>query len=138
MTEFIFIYGLIVHWIADFVLQSHEQAVNKSKSIVYLLEHTVVYSAFWYFAMFMAVSYKTALGLEHLNDDQWLLFVQDDLCMKFALITLVAHTITDFVTSRIVKHFFNKKDYHNGFLVIGIDQILHYLQLYFTYKYIFL
>jgi hypothetical protein len=52
----------------------------------------------------------------------------------FSAVTFVGHTATDYITSRCSKKYFSKNDYHNGFVVIGFDQILHYLQLYFTYK----
>lgn len=52
----------------------------------------------------------------------------------FYWVTFIAHTITDFYTSRAVKHYFDKENYHNGFVVIGLDQILHYMQLLITIK----
>ena len=38
---------LVVHWLADFVLQTKEQGLNKSKNWKYLVEHTYVYSLCW-------------------------------------------------------------------------------------------
>jgi hypothetical protein len=43
------------------------------------------------------------------------------------------HFATDYVTSRIAKVFFDSGDYHNGFVVVGFDQILHYIQLFLSY-----
>jgi uncharacterized membrane protein len=51
----------------------------------------------------------------------------------FAPITFVFHTATDYFTSRQVKRLFAKQDYHNGFVWVGADQILHYVQLILTY-----
>ena len=39
------------------------------------------------------------------------------------------HWVTDFLTSRIGKPFWDKGDFHNGFVVVGFDQVLHYIQL---------
>lgn len=52
----------------------------------------------------------------------------------FSLITFIAHFSTDWLTSRIGKPFWKNNDLHNGFVVVGFDQVLHYLQLYFTFK----
>ena len=41
---------LIIHWIADFVLQTDKQAKGKSKNWSDLLKHTNNYSTIWIFA----------------------------------------------------------------------------------------
>lgn len=111
---------LAIHWVADFVLQTHEQAINKSSKNSALLEHTVTYSFVWYFA---AVCYAT-INLGTYNP--WNLHT-------FVGITFVAHTVTDWFTSRWCKYYFSRQNYHNGFVVVGIDQILHYIQLFACY-----
>ena len=98
---------LFLHWVADFILQTDWQAKNKSSNNVALLAHTSVYSVVW-----------LAFGI------------------KFTLITLVAHTITDYITSRITKRLWENKDVHNFFVVVGFDQLLHYTQLILTYYYL--
>ena len=110
------LYFLLIHFLADFGLQTHEQATNKSSDITpkYLIYHVGVYSIIWLLASFMLFS------------DPWV-------CVLFAGITFVCHFITDFFTSRINKSFFDKGDYHNGFVGVGFDQVLHYIQLYLTY-----
>lgn len=118
MTEFIFIYILLIHFLGDFALQSHEQAQNKSLDIggkynIYLLMHVSVYSGVWLIAMLPILGFWSIV---------------------FAAITFVFHYWTDYITSRLSKPFFGKGDYHNGFVVVGADQILHYLQLYYTLK----
>lgn len=111
---------LAIHWVADFVLQTHEQAISKSSSNRHLLEHTLTYSMIWYlvgvaFAIFNEETYKP-----------WAV-------TTFAGITFVAHTVTDWFTSRWCKKYFSVGNYHNGFVVVGIDQILHYIQLFACY-----
>lgn len=56
------------------------------------------------------------------------------LAFVYALLTFIFHWCTDYITSREAKKFFDKNDYHNGFVVIGFDQMLHILQLWFTFK----
>jgi hypothetical protein len=106
------VYLLLVHWIADFVLQTNEQATTKSSSIEALCKHTVTYSAVWVMAL-------------ALIGGGWMSVV-------FGLITFITHTTQDYFTSRWVKHYFDKRNYHNGFVVIGLDQILHYIQIVVT------
>jgi len=40
---------LLIHWFADFVLQTDEQAKGKSKNWLDLLQHTLNYSIVWFF-----------------------------------------------------------------------------------------
>ena len=118
MTEQIIFTIVIIHLLADFGLQTHEQATNKSSSDKYLFYHVAVYSLVW----LSVVSWITPLK-------SWNIY-------WFTIITFWAHFFTDFITSRISKGFFDKKDFHNGFVVVGFDQALHFIQLYFTFKYL--
>src|SRR5688572_16954771 len=113
MTFIPYVYMLLTHWLADFCLQTDEQAKGKSTSVKLLTFHVATYS------LMMGIS-----GLFYFGD--W------RKCLIFAGITFVAHWITDFITSRIGKPFWAKGDYHNGFVVVGFDQVLHYVQLYLT------
>ena len=62
--------------------------------------------------------------------------------LLFSGITFIAHTVTDYFTSKIVskrfenKHFGSKIPNLGAFTVIGFDQILHYVQLILTYEFI--
>lgn len=125
--ELIVIIVLLIHWVADFVMQSHWQSVNKSKSNKALLSHTVTYSGIWFAALVFLLS-------PFVDDlySVWILISR--VIAPFVAITLVTHTITDYITSRIVRKYFDAGNFHNGFVVIGIDQILHYLQIYYTFK----
>lgn len=102
-----------LHFVADFVLQTHEQAVGKSKDVWYLLEHTLVYSACW-----------LPVGVFFFSIGKVLLFV---------LITFICHTVTDYFTSRFNAKLWEKGNVHNFFVGIGFDQVLHYAQLFTTY-----
>lgn len=104
---------IVIHFLADFGLQTHEQATNKSSSDKYLFYHVGVYSLVWLLVTL------PILGVYS---------------VAFSTITFVCHFATDYTSSRIGKPFWEKKDLHNGFVVIGFDQMLHYLQLYLTFK----
>ena len=113
---------IVIHWIADFVLQTDKQAKGKSKNWSDLLEHTSNYSLLW-----------TTIGMFYtiisLNTSwNWLLF---------GLITFIAHTITDYFTSRLNSKLWAKEQTHNFFVSVGFDQILHYIQLFLTYYLLF-
>lgn len=113
---------LVLHWIADFVLQTDKQAKGKSKNWYDLLDHTFTYSIVWIvpIATLLYFSGFTLMGI-------WIIAVY------FAMITFVSHTITDYFTSRLNAHLWAKGDVHNFFVSIGFDQILHYVQLFLTY-----
>jgi len=121
----IFIAILLLHWVADFLLQTDQQAVNKSKSMYHLLDHTLTYSLLWFWAVLIFTTI-----LEHRTQDAITLAV------KFSAITFVAHTITDYFTSRLNAKLWAKKDMHYFFVSVGFDQVLHYVQLILTVKYL--
>ena len=119
-TEQILWFLVIVHYLADFCLQTHEQAVKKSTSVRFLLYHVMTYTFVW------------AAMSPFIFD--WNI----QRVVAFTVITGFTHFWVDYVTSRMGKPFWAKGDFHNGFAVVGFDQILHYLQLYYTVKLCFL
>tara|TARA_R100001244_G_scaffold55393_2_gene47527 strand:- start:70 stop:450 length:381 start_codon:yes stop_codon:yes gene_type:complete len=115
---------IVVHWIADFVLQTDKQAKGKSSSMKYLLLHTYTYSMLWVvvlpiYAMYLGDNYLWWSG------------------SKFIIITFMAHTVQDYYTSRLNTYLWNKGDVHNFFVSVGLDQVLHYGQLFATYYWLF-
>jgi hypothetical protein len=118
MTLFEITAIIFIHWIADFVFQDERWAIGKSKSIKSLITHTIVYSVFWSILI---------------------LFLSLEATLIFVLVSFVAHTITDYITSKIVSRKFQRKEYGSkipnfgAFTIIGIDQVLHYVQLFSTY-----
>ena len=112
--EFLWLFILLIHFLGDFGLQTHEQATNKSSSDKWLFYHVGVYSMIWFLA-------------------SWIWFGSAETAFVFASITFIFHFLTDFATSRIGKPFWEKGDIHNGFVVVGFDQILHYIQLHLTF-----
>lgn len=128
---------LAIHYVADFLLQTHWQASNKSKNNVALLEHVGVYTAV------LGLGTVFMFGLTA----QW---------FGFVWINGMLHFGTDYVTSRIsARHFamaidemdrvrietkiYGEPDkslnparhWHNFFVVIGLDQLIHQATLAF-------
>lgn len=104
---------LILHWIFDFICQTHWEATNKSKSLRALISHTGKYSTLWVIPAVLYLPQQPAIF--------------------FVLATFISHTITDYFTSRWTAKLYAKGDYHNFFVVVGLDQLLHYTQLFLTY-----
>ena len=116
---------LLIHWFADFVLQTDKQAKGKSKNWSDLLAHTFNYSLIW---LFFGIFWLFIPSRSEIQPTSNLL-----LPLNFAIITFIAHTITDYFTSRLNNKLWVKGDVHNFFVSIGFDQYLHYLQLFGTY-----
>lgn len=108
---------IFLHWFADFVLQTHWQATNKSKNNKALTMHVLSYTTVW---LLVANAYAIVTG-------NFLMLA------LFPIITFVCHWITDYYTSRLNTKLWEKGDVHNFFVSVGFDQFLHYLQLFLTY-----
>jgi hypothetical protein len=128
LAEIFIILG--VHWLADFVCQSELWALRKSKSVLHLLSHTLMYSFIWLIVF-------TVYGI---SSGDLLISIKG---IAFVTITFLAHTATDYVTSKVVaKRFADNKlgspiPNFGAFTIIGFDQLLHYAQLFLTYQYLF-
>lgn len=123
MSVFVILFLLSTHWIADFALQTGDQATKKSSSNYWLTQHLISYSAFWALAL---VALTLKLGRFDLGN-----------IVGFTSITFVCHWCTDWVSSRVNKWLWDKKEIHYFFVSIGFDQLLHFFQLIITYKLIF-
>jgi len=136
---------LIIHWFADFVLQTDKQAKGKSKNWSDLLSHTFNYTMVW-------IGVGALISCPYFDGKYE--FIKAGYVMVFGVITFVAHTITDYFTSRLnsklaperqylLSHphlsnyfIFKNENWHNFFVSIGFDQILHYVQLFTTYYFL--
>ena len=122
---------LIIHWFADFVMQTDKQAKGKSKNWKDLLSHTGIYSFVW-FLVGLAIylqNFKPYAEIPITKEFEKLI----PLGLLFVLITFIAHTITDYFTSRLNSKLWSEGKVHYFFVSIGFDQILHYVQLFTTY-----
>jgi hypothetical protein len=117
---------LLVHWFADFVCQTDTQAKNKSTNIWALLDHTLSYTMIWFLALLSIDTFT------NITTDDWAFM--PNCAQTFLIITFLAHTVTDYFTSRLNTYLWKKGDVHNFFVSIGFDQLLYYVQLLITYK----
>lgn len=99
----------VLHFIADFFLQSTYMSQNKSKNPLVLLYHCSVYSIpFLWFG--------------------W----------KYALFAGALHFPIDFVSSKVTSYLYKRDAYHWFFVVIGLDQTIHMIILLLTFHWLFL
>ena len=100
-----FILLIWVHFVSDFLFQSHYMSVNKSKNIWVLALHAAIYGLLF---MFFGA--------------------------HFAIITALLHFVVDFFTSKATSYLWKKEKTHWFFVVIGADQAIHLTLLFVTYK----
>ncbi len=121
---------IVIHFIGDFVCQSHWQAVKKSTDNEALSQHVLTYSICWLIPM-AALFYCEPYNL----------FGAIALSIAFSFVTYVTHWITDYFTSRLNSKLWAKEACkepelrrpHNFFVAIGFDQALHFIQLFTTF-----
>jgi len=121
----VFIYILLVHWIADFLLQTRHMASRKSESNYYLNFHVTIYS---FTTIVLWVLFLLTIGVHITKFRVLLSFV----------VTFVTHWATDYLTSRQTSKFYNAENYKGFFDMVGFDQLIHALTLFLTYNYIIL
>jgi len=93
-----------MHFVADFIFQSNNVATNKSSNNKILAWHVLLYSIpFLYFGV------------------------------AFAVVTFLLHFATDYVSSRVARHFYLLQERHWFFVTIGADQAIHMISLFAAY-----
>lgn len=99
--------GLIwTHFVADFLLQNTWMSENKSRSLVALMVHSIVYG----------LPFVLIYG------------------PVFGLVTLTLHGLVDLLSSKLTKYLYEQKEWHWFFVVIGLDQAIHMTLLLETAK----
>lgn len=116
---------MFMHWLADFVLQTDEQAKSKSKDVIALTGHVWTYTL----TMMAGFAILTLLfdAYHFTNSWRWVLNI-----LAFGGITFSTHWCTDYVTSRINSKLWAKGDTHNFFVSVGFDQFIHYATIFAT------
>jgi hypothetical protein len=120
MIPYIYIYIVAVvlstHYIADFIFQTANMAENKYKWGSELCSHCVVYASItwlmWMVFIYGVLGYTTV-----------------DIITLWVFL-FVSHICVDMVTSVINHALFSQKRYHDGFVCVGFDQLIHYATLF--------
>lgn len=116
MTILILIF--VAHFLGDFVFQSDGTAKNKSKYLVYLVEHTLIYGLNLT-GIFLLFNLITGYN--------------EFMILPWICINVMIHGFQDYFTSRLNKFLFSISN-HYGFVGIGLDQMIHHIILILTYQ----
>lgn len=103
---------IVLHWIGDFVFQSDWMAQNKSKSNKALSLHVLAYTSVFFVILLPLFSFSNLIS--------------------YLAVNAALHFVVDHFTSQITARLWAKGDRHNFFVVIGFDQLLHYMCLILT------
>jgi hypothetical protein len=123
---------LFAHWVSDFVLQTHWMATNKSKNWLALGSHVLTYTAALGFLMMTLSLVMSNLAIAYDLPNSVIFEMTPYAFALWVAVNGVLHFVTDAVTSRITSKLWAKGDAHNFFVVIGLDQMIHYLCLFGT------
>lgn len=130
---------MVAHWISDFVLQTSWMATSKSKNWFALLAHVATYTASMFvIQLILVVLFAIGLSLFTLSDADinrapvYILGLNPNLLWLWVLINGAMHFLTDAITSRLTSKLWSKQDFHNFFVIIGLDQLIHYSCLFGT------
>lgn len=125
--ELIVVLVLALHWLYDFVDQPENIARNKSTSVSALTAHVTNYTLGVTFVLLLYIFTSKSFNSFY---DLYLVFC-------FGIITFLMHFITDFITSKQSSRCYANQRFYgwNSFWFwIGLDQLLHTLQLLYTIK----
>lgn len=112
---------LIGHWVGDFCLQTEEMGTRKSSDNMWLTAHVAIYTLSLFLVFLVFTFFLNSLvGI-----------------IVWVLINAILHWITDYYTSRWAKKLWAEKNYYgfpSFFSVIGLDQVIHYVCLFVTWR----
>jgi hypothetical protein len=121
---------LFAHWVSDFVLQTHWMATNKSKNWLALTAHATVYTVSFCLVVLLLSAF---VAMTESGEVRHAIFVLAPSAFAvWIALNGALHFVTDAITSRITSYFWTKGDAHNFFVVIGLDQMIHYFCLFGT------
>lgn len=125
---------IVGHWVGDFLLQSDWMALNKSKNWLALFSHTIVYTIAMVVSMGVWLQFyydAFILAPLSLNFDIW------NALGSWGILNFLMHTWQDAVTSTIIASPWAAQNRHRFFVMIGLDQVLHHLFLFWSVRLMF-
>lgn len=133
MAEYLILFLTIMaaHWVSDFVLQTHWMATNKSHDWRAMLSHVAVYTGSMMFLV-VCVGFMLAPSVANGMHNAVILALSPIMYVLWILLNGLLHLVTDTITSRFTARLWAKADYHNFFVMVGFDQLIHYTCLFVT------
>jgi hypothetical protein len=120
MNEYLILYILFCHFVADFVFQTRWMGTNKSSNPLAMGAHIFTY--------FAVMSVALAIGYPFFMEDPPAFAIR----IAYAGTNAGLHFLTDYVTSNITTFAFKNERMHLFWSVIGLDQFLHAAALILT------
>ena len=109
MTILIILFA--IHWIFDYVFQARSIADTKWDSIYSLTTHALIYSIGLIIFLISVAGFHGEISRNNF--------------FMFIFMNTLFHWITDFFTSKATHMYYENKNYHAFFCVLGFDQLLH-------------
>lgn len=107
------------HWLADFVAQTDEMAINKSKSLEWLIYHAMSYTLALIVTMTLVTYVMLGTPL-HAT------------IISYGLLNGFLHGLVDYGTSKWTSKLWNDNKRHDFFVIVGLDQGIHMTILFIT------
>ena len=132
---------LVAHTLGDFVAQSNWMAINKSKNWLALSVHVLVYSLFFlpwgllFFLITFATHFVTDAITSRITSKLWFI---DNLgyCSDYTVHNRRCKELY-WMYGREIFHAQYNRNRHWFFVMIGIDQLIHFITLALTHHYLF-
>lgn len=124
MTIHLVLILIIGHWLSDFIFQTTEDTFNKTNKNI-LSIHSLEYSTL----ISVIVGINMLAGI--IVTDKWYYII------GFFISTFILHYIIDYLTSKLSKIYWDKKDRFGYFSTIITDQLVHLILLFLTVHYLF-
>jgi len=100
---------LLLHFVGDFLFQIRWMANNKSHNQFALLCHVITYGIVLTTGLYFVTPQAVPLSV----------------FIMFIAFNLIAHYVTDAITSKITSYLFEKKQIYLFFVTVGFDQLIH-------------
>jgi hypothetical protein len=114
-----FLYVLILHFVADFILQPYWMSLEKADNMSPLILHIIIYTTVLFFGLWAVVGFMKSL--------------------QFSLFSAALHFCVDFITSRVIsgnsgslkldpdesKPVHRRLQLWGPITLLGFDQLLH-------------
>jgi hypothetical protein len=119
---------ILFHILGDIVLQPKRHELDKHENFLHLFEHSLFYSLVMSLPImlneFFTIFTYNIKNENHLN-----------LTLMFVGVMFITHLIVDYFFSKIIEN--NKNNSKKFLLSVQLDQLIHYITIFITLKFIY-